>query len=137
MGRELSTFGAILRYAIELEDGAAALYERAATAASEGTTGPALAALAKAHRKRQRDCERMRREQVTEMILEPIYGLQEDDWRVDMTLASGAASAERERRLGAFYAQAATKVSVPEVARYLRRLAQEAVALEAQAGTLP
>jgi hypothetical protein len=127
MGRELGTFGAILRFAIQLEEQAAAYYEAA---------GAPWAALALAHRKRQRECERVRREQVTEMILEPIYGLAEDDWALDLSQANAETAAKLEQTLGAFYTQAAGKVSVPQVGRSLRKLAQETTLLGSQASAI-
>jgi len=133
MSRELATFGAILSFAIQVENEAAAFYEGAARAESNAQAQEALTALAKAHRKRQRDCERMRREQVTEMILEPIYGLREEDWHTDLSGADKRVAAGLEHKLGEFYTQAAAKVNLPEVARNLAKLAKEAMVLEGQA----
>lgn len=134
---ELSTFGAIFKFAIELEKEAAAYYERAAQEAGDPQVRDALAGLATTHRKRQQAAERMRREQVTEMILEPIYGLREEDWRLDLSAPGWQRAVELERRIGGFYAAAAEKVSIPEVSRRFRKLVQESAGLEDSAASLP
>ncbi len=131
---ELSTFGAILRFAIELEKGAAAYYERAAQAAASSPQG--LSDLAQAHHKRRQLAEQTRRENVTEMILEPIYGLREEDWRVDLEGAGWGQAVALEGKLRGFYIAAAAKVSIPQVARILRRMAEENARLEEQARVL-
>jgi hypothetical protein len=131
---ELSTFGAILSFAIALEKDANAYYERAAAAHPEVAN---LAALALAHKKRQRVAEQIRREQVTEMILEPIYGLTADDWRVDLGGEGWAQARELERKVRGFYAAAAAKLSIPQVARMFRKLADESARLEDLAASLP
>ncbi len=137
MGRELSTFGAILSFAIQLEGEAAAFYASEAWAPSTAESQATREALARVHRKHQRDGERVRREQVTEMILEPIYGLYEEDWHIDLSVADRAAAVELENKLGAFYTAAAGQVALPAVARYLTKVSAEAEALARQAATLP
>ena len=134
---ELSTFGAIFKFAIELEKEAAAYYERATQGADDAQARDTLAWLATAHRKRQQAAERMRREQVTEMILEPIYGLCEEDWRLDLSAPGWHKAVELERRLGGFYAAAAEKVSIPEVSRRFRKLVQESADLQERSASLP
>lgn len=131
---ELGTFGAVIRFAIDLESRAVAFYQ--ALADGGQTAAPdALQALVRAHKKRQQQLEQMRRENVTEMILEPIHGLERDRWDI----ALGASLAEAvglERHIAGFSLAAAAKVSIPQVARQFRRLAEESAALEDQARLL-
>lgn len=126
---ELSTFGAILTFAIELERAAAARYE--AASAADAQAQQRLADLARAHRKRQQIAEQIRRDNVTEMILEPVYGLRTEDWALDA--AGPLTPAALEGRLRGFYKAAAAKVSIPEVARRLRKMAQDSARLEEEA----
>jgi len=133
---ELSTFGAIFKLAIELEKEALAYYERAAQSGAPAPLQETLTALARAHKKRQQAAEQMRREQVTEMILEPIYGLHEEDFAVDLSAPGWQKAPELESKIHAFYAAAAGKVSIPEVARRFRKLADESTRLEELAAAL-
>ncbi len=133
---ELATFGAICKFAIELERQAAEYYERGAAGEAEGPQREALARLGRAHRKRLQAAEQMRREIVTEMILEPIYGLRSEDWQLDLAASGWGKAVELEATLAAFYAAAAGKVSIPQAARMLRKLGEEAQRLGGQAGGL-
>jgi rubrerythrin len=120
---ELGTFGAILRCAIDTEKKAAAYYEQVAS--TGGGTSDALTVLGKTHKKRQQLLEQIRREYVTEMILEPIHGLCEEDWAVDLSAGGLGKAVELEEKSRGFYTAAAEKVSVPQVARTFRKLADE------------
>lgn len=131
---ELGTFGAVIRFAVDLEGRAVEFYQ--ALADGGQTTAPeAVRALVRAHKKRQQLLEQMRRENVTEMILEPIQGLERERWDIALG-ASVAEAAGLERHIGGFSLAAAAKVSIPQVARQFRRLAEESVALEDQARVL-
>jgi hypothetical protein len=73
-----------------------------------------------------------RRENVTEMILEPVAGLQQEDYKIDLKVGDSMEDAdllraagileERERR---FFRDASAKVLLPEVARIFRKIAQK------------
>jgi len=76
--------------------------------------------------------EETRRLNVTEMILEPITGLREEEYRVGpMEAPAGSRAAdlvkaalvyeERDRR---FFQDASDKVPLPEVARFFRKMAK-------------
>jgi hypothetical protein len=123
---ELGTFGAILRFALEWEERAAAFYEQAAL----GTTAALSQELARGARKRVRRLEQARREGVAEMILESITGLDGETYRVE--LDAGAPEAGRleqaralEGQAARFYQDAAAKLPIREVARLFGQLAQE------------
>jgi rubrerythrin len=127
---ELNTFGALLKFALELEEAAARFYEGAANAARDEALRNALAARAESAKKNTQRLERVRREQVNEMLLESIEGLRESDYRAggdaspgagddDLTASAAALEAACER----FYRDAAERLSIPEVVRSFRRLA--------------
>jgi len=77
---ELATFGAIMTFALEMEKQAADFY----TEAAHGELEEIFSSLALDSRKRMKRLERTRREGVAEMILEPITGLNGDDYRVEL-----------------------------------------------------
>jgi hypothetical protein len=76
--------------------------------------------------------ERTRRENVTEMILEPIAGLDQSDYEIEMKgmdqtedsdlLKMALILEERERR---FFSEVSDKVPLPEVGRIFRKVAQK------------
>jgi rubrerythrin len=123
---ELGTFGAILGFALDLEERAAGFYEAVAQGEREG----AFQDLAKGTHKRLERLERARREGVAEMILESITGLSDDAYQVD--LAPGAGEVDRLRQAIAleetaarFYRDAAAKMPIKEIVRLFERLAKE------------
>ena len=123
---ELRTFGAILSFALALEERAAAFYE----AAAQATGDDAYQSLARRARRRVARVERARREGVNEMILEPIEGLDGDSYALGADTLGGAASWEfRAARLqdeaARFYRAAAAKLPIPQVVRLFGRLAEE------------
>lgn len=123
---ELGTFGAIMRFAIELEQQAAAFYESGAP----GDTESVFQRLAGQSRKRARRLERARRESISEMILESIIGLETENYTVDVDpelgrdarVDQGIALEEAQAR---FYDEAAEKIPILGVVRLFRRMAEE------------
>jgi rubrerythrin len=130
---ELGTFGAVLRFALELEAAMTALYK----SALGHTTNPKLKQLAEGFiqrgEKRVQLLMRLRRENTTEMLLEPITGLDSEKFRPQTELSKGAGDASltklasaMETKLQAFYTAAAEKVSfLSEAAGAFERLAEE------------
>ena len=135
---ELNTFGALLKFALGLEDAAARFYEEAAQAARDDALRSALAARAESTKRNRQRLERVRREQVNEMLLESIEGLREGDYRPaadpsaldDLT----ASAAELESACERFYRDAAERLSIPEVVRSFQRLADAHARSRAQLG---
>ena len=114
----LNTFGAIMTYAIDLETRLRDYYQ------SAGNSDRAAAA-----DKRRATLERVRRENVTEIKLEPIEGLDEADYALDLASADPQTV---ERTAAQFYADTAPKLNVREAQRALERCAkQHAEAAEA------
>ena len=127
---ELGTFGAILTFALEFEGGITAFFTAAAETVGEGETGGVFARLAKAGQKRLKALERARRENVAEMILEPISDFRSEDYPCETAAPAPAGTAdlvkqslELEKTAVAYYTAASEKVSVPEVARILKKIA--------------
>jgi rubrerythrin len=123
---ELGTFGAILRFAMNLEQQAADFYEGAAGGGLEGT----FRELARKSRKRLSRLERARREMVSEMILESITGLDGNAYGVDLDTAPDEVGLLRqaqalEETSARFYRDAADKMPIREVVRLFQRLARE------------
>ena len=73
---KLGTFGAILGFALQMEEQTASFYKTAA----QDHPGELFTDMARRARKRVTRLERARREGVAEMILEPITGLDSDDY---------------------------------------------------------
>lgn len=123
---DLATFGAIMTFALELEKQAAVFYEEA----GRGSLEESFSDLAKRAHKRAKRIERTRREGVAEMILEPISGMNGDDYQVGLS-SEGDESELLKRAIRLvetsirFYQDAAAKIPVKEVARTCERMAQE------------
>jgi hypothetical protein len=110
----LNTFGAILSYAIELE-GRLVEYYTAAGAADRAADAD----------KRRKNLERVRRENVTEIKLEPIEGLHEDNYALNLSDTSAAGIQAVEQTAARFYADVAPKINVREAQRALERASKQ------------
>ncbi|MDH7504692.1 MAG: ferritin family protein [Candidatus Acetothermia bacterium] len=128
---ELTTFGALLRFGIELEGRAAELYRDWARAARGDKTKSVLEELARAAERHRQRLERERRENISEMLLEPVHEMRADGYRLELRPSAEGRDAEllelaqrAEEVLEQFYRDAAARLSVPEVARGLLKLAE-------------
>ena len=110
----LNTFGAIMTFAIELE-----------ARLSQWYGGLGEADLAKAADKRRRKLERARRENVVEITLEPIAGLDADDYALDLSDGSAEGQAAAAALAARFYADVAPKINVRAAQRTLERCGRE------------
>jgi len=128
----LSTFGAIMGYAAEIIKQTEEAYQGLISKAKNPTLKQALQDLAGEEKKNQSLMERTRRENVTEMILEPITGLHQEEYIVDLKgvpqkddtdLVKGAMILEE--RVKRFFSDASAKVPLPEVARTFRKVSQK------------
>ena len=138
---ELNTFGALLKFALELEDAAARFYEEGVKAARDEALRSGFAARVEWAKKNRQRLERVRREQVNEMLLESVEGLRESDYRAGGDASPGAAdreltasAAELESVCERFYRDAAERLSIPEVVRSFQRLADAHARSRAQLG---
>jgi rubrerythrin len=131
----LTSFGAVLGFAEAMEQEDAAFYTKLAACAGADVK-TVYEKLAAESAKNAKMLARTRRENVTEMILEPITGLTRDAFAADpcdpaaAEAETGRASArELETRAQDFYSTAAGRLSaLPEVARVLKRMAKKRAA---------
>lgn len=110
----LTNFGAVFTFAIGMETDIQAYYEK--LGADD---------LAKEAKKRLEKLERARREYILEITLEPIDGLEEEAYGLNLedTSESGRkAVAEVARR---FYTESASKINVKQAQRILERCGKQ------------
>ena len=110
----LNTFGSILTYAINLETNLRDYYE-----------GAEDADRAKAADKRRQKLERVRREYVLEITLEPIEGLDEGDYDLNFDDTSAEGQSALEKTAAQFYTDSAPKINVRQAQRALEKCAKE------------
>lgn len=119
----LNQFGSILTFAITLEGQLAKFYEEIAR--SSGIHSDELSRRANECKKRIRKLERSRRENVTEITLEPIEGLNAADYQLDLTIDSPQAINATEETVIRFYTDVTPKINVLESRRVLKRCHKE------------
>ena len=110
----LNTFGAILSFAAEMEAQLQAYYALIGDAER-----------AKAADKRRLKLERVRRENVVEITLEPIEGLDVADYALDLADVSTEGQASVENVAAQFYRDVAPKINVRAAQRALERCGKE------------
>ena len=126
----LSTFGAMMGFAAEMAGRREELYRAMAEQAQDPVLKDLFQVLAGEEGKNRVLMVRARRENVTEMILEPVAGLRPEAYEVDIEvsqltedvslLKAALMIEEREKR---FFQDASSKVPLPEVARIFRKAA--------------
>jgi hypothetical protein len=122
---ELGTFGAILKFALDVEDQVSAFYKSAAALPVNRNLGTIFLELSSRGEKRLKTLERIRRENVTEMILESIVGLNSDDYIITTKIPESAddevlkqLAISIETTLQDFYKTAAIKIEFLSEAAY-------------------
>jgi len=129
----LINFGSILNFAEDIESQDAEYYARAAETQAGAPHKDLFGRLAADARKRVKVVQRTRRENVTEMILEPIQDFTRAPFQCSLPDVAGSdtdkllgCAREMETRALAYYQEAAAKLkALPEVARELKRLAKK------------
>ena len=128
----LSTFGAIMGFAGEITGRTADAYKTMVQKAKDPGLREIFQALSVEGEKSHSLMEKTRRENVTEMILEPITGLQQEDYEIDLKMTDQMRDADLlkaalafEEREENFFGDVSSKVPLPEVARIFRKLAQK------------
>jgi rubrerythrin len=128
----LTTFGAIMGFAGEMLRRTGDVYKAAAQKARNPALRETLQALLTDEGKNQSLMEKTRRENVTEMILEPISGLRQEDYETDIHvgdeiddagLLKVALTCEAMERK--FFSEVSAKIPLPEVARIFRKMVQQ------------
>ena len=130
---DLGTFGAIIKFALEIEGSVSEFYTKAGETAKNDTLVELLGELVTRSQKRLKTLERIRRENVTEMILEPIEGLESDSFALETAVSQDiddsaikALAESIETTLQKFYETAATKIDfLPEAAYAFELLAEK------------
>ena len=124
--QELGTFGAIITFAVALEEQAEEFYKGLIHAKFPQAVDEML----RGSSKRINRLKRIRQELVTEMILEPINGISGGDYWVDRpdsfedaNIVGQAISVEKN--LSKFYESSAPLIPMKEVQRAFTRLAKE------------
>ena len=128
----LTTFGAIMGFAAEITGQTGEIYKTLAQKAKGPTLREVLQVLSAEEGKSHSLMEKTRRENVTEMILEPITGLRQEDYGIALKAGDRMEDAdliraalileEREKR---FFNDVSVKVPLPEVARIFRKMVQK------------
>jgi rubrerythrin len=138
---ECNTFGSVIRFALELEKGAAGVYEELANEPKAASAAETFMALAAAHKKRGELLEHTRQQKLNEMILEPIQDMNGKDYVIDtrtpkgVDVKAGAMFAARiEGTSAKFYLDAAkiAKMLMAEAARIMDKLGKESLANKAK-----
>jgi len=129
----LGTFGAVLKFAMELEAMGVTYYETATTITQNQELKNQFESLIAQSQRRKQILLRVRRENTTEMILEPISGLNREKYGLqtecppecpDAQLIQHASTIEGQ--IHQFYIDAAEKIHfLSEVAEIFERLAEE------------
>jgi rubrerythrin len=128
----LTTFGAIMGFAAEMAKRKEELYKSLAQKTKDSALREFLEVLSWEESKNHALMMKTRRENVTEMILEPVTGLHPEDYEVDLKATESMedtsilkAALMLEERDKKFFQDASTKIPLPEVARIFRKVAQK------------
>lgn len=124
----LNTFGAILTFAIELEETLQKFYKSAS--ALGGDSAELMEKYARKSGERKQRLIGIRQENVTEMVLEPISGLNIEDYKLNAATPTDGSAALKEatrleQRAERFYTNAGPKINVSEPRRAFAKFAQE------------
>lgn len=126
---ELTTFGAVLGFALEHERAAAQVYAEASRDPIHAAATSAFTEAAAEKRAHVVWLERSRREHVAEMLLEPISGLRGEDFLLPLSMDPQAGQLldrliRREKAAQEFYQTAARHIGLPEGAGLLQRIGE-------------
>ncbi|HJX04927.1 MAG TPA: hypothetical protein VJ489_03820 [Thermoplasmata archaeon] len=139
---ECTTFGSVVRFALELEKGAAGIYEELAKAVPSAAL---FNELAETHKKRGKALENMRQQKLNEMILEPIQDMKREDYIIDTKVpkVSDAKQAaefamKAEEVSAKFYVDASksAKSIMAEATRFMDKMAKDNLAYKGKLAAL-
>ena len=142
---ECTTFGSVIRFALELERAAMAVYDDLAGRPDLAQAAESFKVLSAAHKKRSDVLEHTRREKLNEMILEPIQDLDGGKYKIETKVPDGvdmagakAFSAKMEDVSGSFYLDSSeiAKFLLAEAARILEKMGKESQANKARVEAL-
>jgi len=131
---ECTTFGSVIRFALELEKAAMAVYDDLSGRPPLAPAAESFKSLSAAHKKRSDVLEHTRREKLNEMILEPIQDLDRNKYLIETKVPDGVDMAgakaflvKMEGTSSSFYLDSSkvAKSLLAEAARILERLGKE------------
>jgi hypothetical protein len=134
---ECTTFGSVIRFALELEKVAIAVYDDLSGRPALAPAAESFKTLSAAHKKRSSVLEHTRREKLNEMILEPIQDLDSKKYVVETEVPDGvdlagakAFASKMEDTSSRFYLDSSkiAKYLMAEAARILERMGKESQA---------
>ncbi len=117
-----------MTYAIDLEDKLSKYYEEASK--KGGINSDEFKNRAKMSIKRKTKLERSRRENITEITLEPIEGLNQEDYKLNFSNLSLESFKATERIISKYYRDAGPKINVLESRRIFKKYCKEHSDLE-------
>lgn len=129
----LGTLGAILKYAINLENTAIIFYEKAKTGTSNQELIDVFEISIKQNQKNIKKLKRTRREHTIEMILEPIKGLEKAQFIIKTQSSEGSddklllgLARTMEKKIEEYYIAVAEKIGfLAEVSYTFQQLAEK------------
>ncbi len=127
---ELTNFGSLVRFAMELEAASTAFYREAVGLLGSGSSADLARRLSEDHESRRRLLERTRQQKLNEMVLEPISGLDGARYIVDTSVRGPeevGPNAKALERVGArLYGESAVVAEslLTEAARTFRKLGE-------------
>ena len=124
-GFSLNQFGAVMKFAIDLESNLAEFYENSNLSENHPTNIEEFSSRAKASLKRKKNLERSRRENVTEITLEPIEGLYANEFEFNFEEFSIESINKNEDIAMKFFSEAGPKINVLETRRVFKRCLKE------------
>jgi rubrerythrin len=142
---ECTTFGSVIRFALELEKGASGVYEELAKEPSAAAAAETFKALAASHKKRGELLEFTRQQKLNEMILEPIQDMRREDYLIDVKTpkvedvkAASKFAGKIEETSAKFYLDSAkiAKMLMAEASRIMDKLGKENQANKAKLDSL-
>jgi rubrerythrin len=142
---ECTTFGSVIRFALELEKGAAAVYEELSKEPKVAPSADIFRTLATAHKKRGELLEFTRQQKLNEMILEPIQDMRRENYLIDTRTpkdvdvkAAAKFAGKIESTSAKFYLDSSkiAKNLMAEASRIMERLGKESQANKAKLDAL-
>jgi len=130
---ELGTFGAVLKFTLQLEDRTAQFYQKAASSDAYPQAKQTFLTFSESSKKRKQILEKTARESVDHSLLEPISGLFEEQYAGSpvlsetMSYADVLVAAKRLEEIARkFYGDAGEKIGfIATVSRLYKRYMQE------------
>lgn len=127
---ELGTFGAILKFAYDLENSSISFYKNLSDK-YQGDSKTLFSSFMDGSKKNLQVLEKTRRMNIAEMILEAITGLDSDAYNVDLQIMDSFTDCIKkaitlEEKASAFYNEASNKLNfLPDVKRILEKLRKD------------